>query len=136
MTAPSSPPADGQVREAAVEAVARWLHGHGSDADARWELFADRYHDWRKVQAADLLALPAVSALVDKARADELDQAIKQVQAIYDMQCPARPKRYVSHGAWVAHRWWETCLGGELDRLRDRATSIRAAIRQTEGNNR
>lgn len=44
---------------------------------------------------------------------------LARVRAIYDLQCgrPLKRSDYVDDGAFSAHRWWQTVLGGELERL-------------------
>jgi hypothetical protein len=63
-------------------------------------------------------------------RADELRKAVDAIQRIYDMQCPTHRDRYpkgkAGEGSWIAHQWWSVVLGGELERLRNRADRLAA----------
>lgn len=78
-----------------------------------------------RVQAAALL--PLVRRVAEQRAAEELERAVSAVQAVYDMQCPVMPSdRYVGAGAYYAHSWWETVLGGRLRDLRARAAALTA----------
>lgn len=104
---PVPPPADDQVREA----IARHLWDEFGDPASGYD--SDDY--WR-ARADELLASPAVSRLVDKARADELRLL---AQKFYESR----------------QRWSPNTLG---DWMLDRADVIsppaRSSVRLTEGN--
>lgn len=107
MTPSPTPPGD-QVREAAVEAVAQLLSAD-YDSHRAWVKGDEAYRDSWREDAETLLSLPAVSALLAEARADELEQAADD---------PLMVGLSKSTPAW----------------LRRRATHTRAAVRRTEGN--
>lgn len=51
------------------------------------------------------------------AEVERLRDMLAEIQAIFDLQCPPMlPDRYVDHGAWMAHSWWNTVLGNILKR--------------------
>jgi len=51
-----------------------------------------------------------------------LTAALRAVEATYALQCPVQdPSAYMDPGAYAAHKWWETVLGGVL---RDAATAL------------
>jgi hypothetical protein len=81
------------------------------------------------IRRRDLPATP-VAGHEQEVRADELRKAVDAIQRIYDMQCPTRRDRYpkgkAGEGSWIAHRWWSVVLGGELERLRNRADRLAA----------
>ena len=62
------------------------------------------------------------------AAADALERGIAQVRKVYDMQCnPLCRDHYPAddygYGAYTAHRWWVSVLGGTLDRLSETPAS-------------
>lgn len=126
MAAPSSPPADDKVREALAVTVCKSAHP-GVQASCKPVATADPRHaiaacfSCQRVAAA---LMPAVSALVDKARADGLREFADALDAAADRS-----------GEWPdaaeAYRW-----SADAARYHARRPAALAAIRQTEGNNR
>ena len=113
MTAPMSDPA---TDAAIVEELAGALESQFSYATAH----ATVVLDWRE-EAEDLLPV------VRRAQAEALREAVAAVRAVYDLQCPVMPAdQYVGAGAHMAHRWWQTVLGGKLADLTARADAIEA----------
>lgn len=47
------------------------------------------------------------------------DEAMREVARVYEMQCPVErdyfPKGAQGNGSFMAHRWWELCLGAVLE---------------------
>lgn len=62
------------------------------------------------------------------AEVERLRSVLVEVRQVFDLQCPPLlPEKYVDHGAWVAHSWWNTVLGNVLKRadLLDTLLTIR-----------
>ena len=73
------------------------------------------------------LLAEALLPVVRRAQAEALREAVAAVRAVYDLQCPVMPAdQYVGAGAHMAHRWWQTVLGGKLADLTARADAIEA----------
>jgi len=63
-----------------------------------------------------------------EAKAEGIREAVKAVRGVYDMQCPVKPSdSYIHPSVRIAHKWWETCLGGTLDDLARVAKQIRGS---------
>lgn len=63
---------------------------------------------------ADIAEARAESA---EAECERLRDVLAEVRAAFDLQCPPMlPEKYVDHGAWVAHSWWNKVLGQVLKR--------------------
>lgn len=61
----------------------------------------------------------ALAARDTKVAAQARAELLAKVQDVYDLQCPVRPSEDYTHpAARVAHKWWQTVLGGLLDRER------------------
>jgi hypothetical protein len=59
-----------------------------------------------------------VDALIRQAKAEERAALVARVRSVFEMQCPPLPAdRYVDRGAFLAHDWWNTVLGGLLEDL-------------------
>lgn len=53
-----------------------------------------------------------------EAELERLRSALTEVRRVFDLQCPPMPvEKYVDRGAWMAHSWWNTVLGGILRRF-------------------
>lgn len=78
----------------------------------------DRYRTaWKSaVTRAGLAADRAESA---EAEVERLLDVLAEVRRVFDLQCPPMSAdRYVDRGAWMAHSWWNTVLGGILSEMR------------------
>lgn len=52
-----------------------------------------------------------------EAEVERLRDVLAEVRRAFDLQCPPMPAdQYVDRGAWMAHSWWNTVLGGILNR--------------------
>lgn len=73
-----------------------------------------------------------IAARVEAAVAEREALVLDMVEDVYRLQCPVRSAdTYVDRGALMAHKWWETVLGGLLRRRR--AALASATAPQGEG---
>lgn len=63
-----------------------------------------------------------IAGIRGEAKAEALQEAIKAVRDVYEIQCPVKPgDSYIHPSVRIAHKWWETVLGGKLHDLDRRA---------------
>lgn len=124
---PTSPPA---------EAVAEVLRIHQPFVEnGRHTLCRCKRGGWmtwlehREHVAAAVVAALDLPGREREAAAKALDEAADKVQWVYDLQCPPKRSDFnreeFGRGVFCAHRWWSIVLGGELGRLRARASALR-----------
>lgn len=52
---------------------------------------------------------------------ERLLDVLAEVRRVFDLQCPPMSAgNYADRGAWMAHSWWNTVLGGILNREGER----------------
>lgn len=112
------------------------LHG----VDGHTQAATPRYTSWRGIRCRHegcaefgiCLVGPPLPPALDMARKAEqaerrtedaeaeverLRDVVAQVRRAFDLQCPPMSaEKYTDRGAWMAHSWWNTVLGGILNR--------------------
>lgn len=81
----------------------------------------DRYRmAWKS--AVTRAGLAAERAETAEAEVERLLDVLAEVRRAFDLQCPPDVRRslHVDRGAWMAHSWWNTVLGGILNREAER----------------
>lgn len=81
----------------------------------------DRYRTaWKS--AVTRAGLAADRAETAEAEVERLRDVLAEVRRAFDLQCPPDDRRplHVDRGAWMAHSWWNTVLGGILNREAER----------------
>ncbi|GAA0200468.1 hypothetical protein [Glutamicibacter creatinolyticus] len=68
----------------------------------------------------------AIQKIRADAEAEVIEEVIESIRWVYELQCPVKPSaHYIHPAARIAHKWWETVLGGRLKELEIRAAKIR-----------